>query len=301
MIFVFTYVAYGLVTSSVLSFPNLKRVSATRSDVVIRRGSFDHPPRPQDSRVVATDAGIFLFWDDLLMAVLRGEEIVVDPIPVLDESTLRLVILGTAFGLLLRQRGQAVLHASSVDIDGHAVAFVGNTGCGKSSLALALLEQGHKLIADDVTALDLNGRRPVAISSFPQLGVEPDVAEAFSYDARLLDCVQPDFDKRAIPVKDQFLDGNRPLTHIFELDRGDSVTITRLGHSEAFLTLLRHSYRLAFVTIPAQAAHVSQLANVVKETPVFRITVPRSLVELPAVARRVAAFVKDPALTNEGD
>jgi len=268
---------------------------------VIRLGSFDHPPRPQDSNVVATDAGLFLFWDDLVMAIQRGKEILVDPIQALDERVLRLIILGTGFGLLLRQRGRAVLHASSVDIDGNAVAFVANPGCGKSSLALALLEQGYKLIADDVTALDLNGRRAVAIPAFPQISVEPDTAEAFSYDARLLDRVQPDFDKRVILVKDHFLDGTRPLTHIFELDRGDSVTIARLGHSEAFLTLLRHSYRLAFVTTLEQAPHVSQLATVVKETPVFRITVPPALVELPAVARRVAAFVKGPALTKEGN
>ena len=71
------------------------------------------------------------------MAERHGTEIVVDPLP----------SLGMGFGLLLRPRGLVVLHASSVDIDGKAVAFVGNPGRGKSTLALALLEQGHKLVA----------------------------------------------------------------------------------------------------------------------------------------------------------
>jgi hypothetical protein len=226
------------------------------------------------------------------IAVRHGTEIVLDPIPALDESVLRAAILGTGFGLLLRQRGRVVLHASSVEIGCKAVAFVGSAGSGKSTLALALLEQGHKLVADDVTALELNGRRALAIPSVPQINVEPDTAEALSHDVRLLDRVQPGLDKRIVPVTDGFLDRNRPLTHIFEIEQGDSVTIARLGSSEAFATLLAHSYRLALFTMPDQAALVSQLANVLKVTPVFRITVPRSLTELPEVARRVAAFVK---------
>jgi len=233
------------------------------------------------------------------MLVRRGTEIVVDPIWGLDERILRAAILGTGFGLLLRQRGHVVLHASSVDISDKAVAFVGNPGCGKSTLALALLEQGHKLVADDVTALELNGRRALAIPSFPQINVEPEAAKAFSRDVRLLDRVQPRFDKRVVPVADSFLDGNRPLKCIFELEDGASVTIARLGFSEAFGTLLTHSYRLGLFTTLEQAANVSQLANVIKVTPVFRITVPRSLTALPAVAQRVASFVKDSTASTE--
>lgn len=87
---------------------------------------------------------------------VAGKEILVDPAPFLDENVVRLIILGTGFGLLLRQRGKAALHASSVCINDKVVAFVGTTGCGKSSLALASVERGNKLVADDVTALDLN-------------------------------------------------------------------------------------------------------------------------------------------------
>lgn len=45
------------------------------------------------------------------------------------------------------------IHATSIFIDGHGVLIIGSSGVGKSFLALALMEQGAELIADDVTFL----------------------------------------------------------------------------------------------------------------------------------------------------
>jgi hypothetical protein len=50
--------------------------------------------------------------------------------------------------------GHEVLHASAVALDGRAVAFVGPTGAGKTSLALALVARGADFVTDDVLALD---------------------------------------------------------------------------------------------------------------------------------------------------
>lgn len=295
------YIAYGLVTSSAIAFPNFKPVSAASPDVVIRLGSVDHPPWQPRSNAVVTDSGVFQFWNNLgTMLVRDGREIFIDPIPAIDERVLRLAILGHGFGLVLRQRGRLVLHASSVDIDGKAVAFVGNPGRGKSTFALALLEQGYKLGADDVTALVLNGRRASALPAVPQINVEPDAAEAFSLDVQFLEYMEPTSNKRILPITDRFMEGARPLTHIFELDYGDSFAVARLAPSEAFSMLLLHSYRALF-TVPEEAAHMSQLANLIKITPVFRITVPWSLTELPAVAQRVAAFVMNTPSDGDGN
>jgi len=50
-----------------------------------------------------------------------------------------------------------VLHASAVQLDGHAVAIVGASGMGKSTLAAALCRNGCGLVADDVLRIDRNG------------------------------------------------------------------------------------------------------------------------------------------------
>jgi hypothetical protein len=51
-------------------------------------------------------------------------------------------------------RGLEPLHASAVQIDGRAVALVGQTGAGKTSLALQLVARGAGFMSDDVLALD---------------------------------------------------------------------------------------------------------------------------------------------------
>ena len=53
-------------------------------------------------------------------------------------------LIGTLFGLSLIRRGYVMLHASAVADagTGEAIAFLGNSGSGKSSLALQLVERG---------------------------------------------------------------------------------------------------------------------------------------------------------------
>jgi hypothetical protein len=52
-------------------------------------------------------------------------------------------------------RGREVLHASAVGHGGRAAAFVGETGAGKTSLAVQLVLRGMEFVTDDVLALEL--------------------------------------------------------------------------------------------------------------------------------------------------
>jgi hypothetical protein len=75
-------------------------------------------------------------------------------------------VLGTAFGVLLHQRGALALHGAAVAKGGAAIAICGPAAVGKSTLAAALCRAGFDFVADDlcVVALDAE-KRPV---------VEPD-------------------------------------------------------------------------------------------------------------------------------
>jgi len=52
-----------------------------------------------------------------------------------------------------------LVHATSVEIDGHAVLIRGPSGGGKSDLALRLIDAGAMLVADDQTAITIDGGR----------------------------------------------------------------------------------------------------------------------------------------------
>lgn len=54
------------------------------------------------------------------------------------------------------------LHVSSIAIDGRAVLIEGESGAGKSDLALRLIDRGATLISDDYTLLQRAGRELVA-------------------------------------------------------------------------------------------------------------------------------------------
>jgi len=58
-------------------------------------------------------------------------------------------------------------HATTLDIKGVGVMLRGDSGVGKSECALALIERGHSLVADDLTLIRLLDERELMASSRP--------------------------------------------------------------------------------------------------------------------------------------
>ncbi len=58
-------------------------------------------------------------------------------------------------------------HATTLDIRGVGVMLRGSSGVGKSECALALIERGHSLVADDLTVIKLVDERELIASSRP--------------------------------------------------------------------------------------------------------------------------------------
>lgn len=65
-------------------------------------------------------------------------------------------LVGTAYGLSLMDLGGAMLHASAVVRSGRALAVIGQSGSGKSSVAVRLLERGFDFLANDRVIVESN-------------------------------------------------------------------------------------------------------------------------------------------------
>ncbi len=52
-------------------------------------------------------------------------------------------------GMALRLAGRLILHGNVVDVQGQALAWLGNKGAGKSTLTAAFVAAGHPLLSDD--------------------------------------------------------------------------------------------------------------------------------------------------------
>jgi HPr kinase/phosphorylase len=61
----------------------------------------------------------------------------------------------------------STVHATTLDIKGMGVMLRGEAGAGKSECALALIERGHSLVADDLTVVKLIDERDLLASSRP--------------------------------------------------------------------------------------------------------------------------------------
>jgi hypothetical protein len=158
---VHSYCISGLSVNSEIMLPGLHAASGGpgQPDVTIRRGP-----------VPTTLAGAEALGPTWQMAGKRfllrvpkvarfllsdGRDIAFEAEPGADDGDIPIFILGTAFGILLHQREQIVLHASAVRVNRSAILFCGPSGAGKSTLAAALAQRGYPLITDDFCAITL--------------------------------------------------------------------------------------------------------------------------------------------------
>jgi hypothetical protein len=77
------------------------------------------------------------------------------------EAVAGIIAVGAVLGLLLELRGDVALHASAIEVDGHAFAFAGTSGAGKSTLAALTCSAGAGLVADDLLRVELRDGPPL--------------------------------------------------------------------------------------------------------------------------------------------
>jgi hypothetical protein len=86
--------------------------------------------------------------------VRDGVEVIVDREASAPELDVRSYLMGNLFAVLCHQRGLLPLHASAIATARGAVAFLGASGAGKSSIAAFLARRGHRILADDICLVD---------------------------------------------------------------------------------------------------------------------------------------------------
>lgn len=291
------YGAYGLRIGSELPLPELKPAEGA-ADITIRLGSIGWRPTETDqdgyASVMDTDEA-YIFWEEMGAFLVReGREIVVDTIPQASEPLIRLLVLGQPMAALLCQRGLPVLHASTVAVSGEAVSFLGRWGAGKSTMAATMYARGHRLVADDVMVVRTDGERPVVYPGFPQLKLWPESAVVLGDDPQELpllvpdDHLEDDFDKRARCADEGFSLAPLPLKCIYVLDEDEVPGVTPLPPQEALAELISYSSGASTPLQPlVVSSHFPQYASIVRNVAIRRLSRPRSLQNLPNIARLV--------------
>ena len=316
-----TYIVYGLRLRSALSLPELvpdRGRGDDPPDVDLRVGGRGATPSDSASpwALPATDpAGyhpaapgtlpiqmgrdehgdfVNVLWEPIGRCVVRAgsadriTRVTLLPAANVPEDMLRLMVLGPILGIVLHLRGWLVLHASAVDVNGGAVAILGDAGRGKSTTAAALAAHGHRLVADDVVAIPPDGPdAPVTtIPGFPQLKLWPDAATAITGDAEALPRLVATADKRAHSAPEHFAAAPLPLRTVFVLDdapAGASHDAPLLAPGDAFIELVRNAYGARTFERVDAARRFAQMGRVAVTVPTRRLRVRRGFEHIPAL------------------
>jgi hypothetical protein len=153
-----SYFGFGEYWRSDIPLTSFDPVGGVADDHIRVCAGAPERPRPIIRRVnrglVHAD-GLTLPWRDEVTFHLIGDRTILYTPGAGWTGALPASFFSTMSALTLACRGALPLHASAIEVDGRAIILAGPPGAGKSTLAAQLLNRGARLIADDLTALDL--------------------------------------------------------------------------------------------------------------------------------------------------
>lgn len=220
----------------------------------------------------------------------QGAELTCTPARGCPLEILEQLFIDQIFPLILHVFGRFSFHASSVALAGGGViAFVGNAGLGKSTLASSLAcTPFAALFSDDCLALAPTATGVLVHPSYPSSRLWPHAAEALFHDRGELPFASPRTNKRRIALPAER--APRLLSRIYLLEPGAGPPhLTRLRRRDAIAALVEHLYRLDFEDRARLTEEVSVLEQVVTHAGVARLAYRRDFAELPQVHALIRA------------
>jgi len=191
-------------------------------------------------------------------------------------------LLGPVLGFVLRRRNLTCLHASGVEIQGHAVCFCGDAGYGKSTTAAALALRGLPVLAEDILALDENGGEFHAVPGYPRVCLWPESVSMLLGRDDVLPQLTPIWEKRYLELdgkRARFSQAKLPLGILYlfapRTDDQNAPRVEQLSPREGLLELVRNTYMNWVLDREQRAKEFDALCRLVQRVPVRRI-VPHS-------------------------
>lgn len=296
---------YGLVVASDIALPELAAAAPdAAADITIRQG-----PVP---RATGGDPGDFRnfvrgskgeLWLDipekLSMLITGGTTLTYCPHQGIHDDELRLFLLGSGLAAIMMQRGSLVLHANAiVPRPGEtAIACIGASGAGKSTMAVAMMQRGHRCLADDVCPV---GERGLMRPGLARAKLWDDAARRLGIDTATLSRVRPQDAKWNLPLcgQESVAAAGIGLLVCLEPSSAQEGELAEITGVERFTVLrnnvFRPEYYAAMGLEPALFRRIAELASA---TPLFRLSRPTGQFDIDTQVDKVLAL--HARLTNQ--
>ena len=197
--------------------------------------------------------------------------------PGIDPDIAALLVAGNVMACVLTLAGEFVLHASAVEIGGSALAFLGGSGMGKSSLAALLCTNGARFVTDDLLRLQPDGKGWRCFPGTGQLRLRKSAAALIEKFPLTIRDATPD-DRVAVKLDD---DPSMPLLGVIVIPRlsrsARALKLERIPPSKALLYLIAY-LRIQETTRKEQRQRqLDFLGRIVANVPIFEAIIPWGL------------------------
>jgi hypothetical protein len=201
-------------------------------------------------------------------------------------------LLGHVLSFALITQGYEPLHATTVVVDGRAVAFLGHGGDGKSTLAAEFLDAGHQILTDDLLLIGQVDGTLYGFPGPPRIKLFPHIARRFLPRLASGAPVYPEAEKLIFPLApDQHYREPAPLHGFFRLDSpGQDVPgigLVALSGAHALLELVRSTFNVRIGGCERLRRQFLAAREWATRIPVRRLSYPRTLEMLEPVRRAI--------------
>lgn len=249
--------------------------------------------------------GYLLRFGDLADFTLSEDATQIEcrPGPRTSPETIRHLFLDQVLPQALGHQGTLVLHAGAVADGDEAIAFIGETGWGKSTLTACFCRVGWSLLADDCLPLREESDSFLAGTSYPGVRLRPDALRMLFGAGAAGSPVADDTDKKRVDAGSMMLgvcSRRVPLKAVYLLDppprdAEEGTRITSVEAHEGLLIFLKYLFRLDPTDRGRLKAEFERLSRLTDQVPVRRLAFRRDLASLPAIVTAIRRDLESPA------
>jgi len=304
------YCIYGIRLKSHWPLPGHERPTPDLADVEFFEATpavFSEASREAEKRsdredwfrhVHLPDGSDYLRWSRLFEFLILpdGRRIACRELECASPQSFQTYLIGQVLSFALVKRGIEPLHSTTVVIDGKAVAFLGDSGYGKSSLGAAFLQAGYPLLTDDLLNLKQEEDQFVAYPGPPRIKLFPNIARSLLGERVNGTPMNSKTSKMVIPLDRNgkiYRQEPLPLRAIYVLtppprsSRIPRISIRSLSPRRAFIEMLKGTFN-TIVVEPARLERQFDLATrLAARVPVRSLSYPRDLRRISQVRESI--------------
>lgn len=200
-------------------------------------------------------------------------------------------LTGSAFTLLLIQRGYIPIHGGMIMQNGQVAIISGRSGAGKSTTVMELLNRGFRFMSDDVSAIMVKDETIIAVPAFPQQKLCRDIIEKYQIDEATLVYIDEERDKFARKIEEQQYEQQpKALNCMIEIVpyQGDRVVIKQVQGVEKLQMLTSNLYRgLVYEKMGVSYERMDKFIRIASGIEMYQILRPQNIDSIDGVVESI--------------